>query len=43
MQLGKLESIWRYPVKGMRGEEIPHVYTGFTGLMVLSSAAWLTP
>ncbi len=33
MQLGKLESIWRYPVKGMRGEEIPHVYTGFTGLM----------
>ena len=33
MQLGKIESIWRYPVKGMRGEEIPHVYTGFTGLM----------
>ncbi len=33
MQLGTIESIWRYPVKGMRGEEIPHVYTGFTGLM----------
>ncbi len=33
MRLGKLESIWRYPVKGMRGEEIPHVYAGFAGLM----------
>ena len=33
MQLGTIESIWRYPVKGMRGEEIPHVYTGYTGLM----------
>ncbi|MFP6741803.1 MAG: MOSC domain-containing protein [Alphaproteobacteria bacterium] len=33
MQLGTIESIWRYPVKGMRGEEIPHVYTGFSGLM----------
>jgi hypothetical protein len=33
MKLGQIESIWRYPVKGMRGEEIPHVYTGFTGLM----------
>ena len=33
MQIGTIESIWRYPVKGMRGEEIPHVYTAFTGLM----------
>ncbi len=33
MQLGTIESIWRYPVKGMRGEEIPHVYTAYTGLM----------
>lgn len=33
MKLGTVESIWRYPVKGMRGEEIPRVYTGFTGLM----------
>ena len=33
MRLGTVESIWRYPVKGMRGEEIPHVYTGFSGLM----------
>ncbi len=33
MRLGTIESIWRYPVKGMRGEEIPHTYTAFTGLM----------
>ncbi len=33
MQIGTIESIWRYPVKGMRGQEIPHVYTAFTGLM----------
>ncbi len=33
MKLGTIESIWRYPVKGMRGEEIPHAYTGFSGLM----------
>lgn len=33
MKLGTIESIWRYPVKGMRGEEIPHVYTAFSGLM----------
>jgi hypothetical protein len=33
MRLGTVESIWRYPVKGMRGEEMPHTYTVFTGLM----------
>jgi len=33
MQIGTIESIWRYPVKGMRGEEVPHIYTAFTGLM----------
>jgi len=33
MQIGKIDSIWRYPVKGMCGEEIPHTYTAFTGLM----------
>ncbi|WP_282608062.1 MOSC N-terminal beta barrel domain-containing protein [Pelagibius sp. Alg239-R121] len=33
MKIGTIESIWRYPVKGMRGEEISHVYTGFAGLM----------
>ncbi|WP_299845774.1 MOSC N-terminal beta barrel domain-containing protein [uncultured Roseovarius sp.] len=33
MKLGTVESIWRYPVKGMRGEELPHAYAGFAGLM----------
>lgn len=33
MKIGTIDSIWRYPVKGMRGEEIPHVYTAFSGLM----------
>jgi uncharacterized protein YcbX len=33
MQIGTVESIWRYPVKGMRGEELPHVYTAYTGVM----------
>ncbi|MGR8946716.1 MAG: MOSC domain-containing protein [Gammaproteobacteria bacterium] len=33
MKLGNVESIWRYPVKGMRGEELPYVYTAFSGLM----------
>ena len=33
MKLGCIESIWRYPVKGMRGEELPFVYTAFSGLM----------
>ncbi len=33
MKLGTLESIWRYPVKGMRGEELSHVYAGYAGIM----------
>jgi uncharacterized protein YcbX len=33
MQIGKIDSVWRYPVKGMRGEEVPHIYTASTGLM----------
>ena len=31
--LGKLESIWRYPVKSMRGEEVDEIFVAFTGLM----------
>ena len=31
--LGKIEKIWRYPVKGMQGEEINEVFTGFGGVM----------
>ena len=33
MKLGTIESIWRYPVKGMRGEEISHIYAAYSGLM----------
>lgn len=33
MKLGNIESIWRYPCKGMRGENLSHVYAGFAGLM----------
>jgi uncharacterized protein YcbX len=33
MKIGSIESIWRYPVKEMRGEEIPYTYTAYTGLM----------
>jgi uncharacterized protein YcbX len=33
VQIGTIDSVWRYPVKGMRGEEVPHIYTAYTGLM----------
>ena len=33
MKIGSIESILRYAVKGMRGEEILHGYAGFAGLM----------
>lgn len=29
--IGKVESLWRYPVKGMRGEELPEAFMGFSG------------
>ena len=30
--VGKVESLWRYPVKSMRGEEIAQSYLGFPGV-----------
>jgi hypothetical protein len=30
--IGKVESLWRYPVKSMRGEEIDAAYLGFAGV-----------
>jgi len=30
--VGKVESLWRYPVKSMRGEEIKQSYLGFSGV-----------
>ncbi len=32
-KIGTLESVWRYPVKSMRGEEIDDVFVAYTGLM----------
>jgi uncharacterized protein YcbX len=30
--VGKVDSLWRYPVKSMRGEEISQSYLGFSGV-----------
>ena len=30
--LGKVASLWRYPVKSMRGEELPEAYVNYTGV-----------
>ena len=30
--IGKVESLWRYPVKSMRGEEVDTVFLGFAGI-----------
>jgi hypothetical protein len=30
--LGHVESVWRYPVKSMRGEELPAIFSGFSGV-----------
>ena len=30
--VGKVESLWRYPVKSMRGEELQEAFVGFPGV-----------
>jgi len=30
--VGTVESLWRYPVKSMRGEELPALFMGFSGM-----------
>jgi hypothetical protein len=30
--IGKVDSIWRYPVKSMRGEELNEAFAGFSGI-----------
>lgn len=30
--VGKVESLWRYPVKGLRGEELDEAFVGFSGI-----------
>jgi len=32
-QIGRLESVWRYPVKSMRGEQVDDVFVAYTGVM----------
>ncbi len=32
-KIGKLESVWRYPVKSMRGEQVDDVFIAYTGVM----------
>ena len=30
--VGRVESLWRYPVKSMRGEEMPEIFVGYAGV-----------
>ena len=30
--VGRVESLWRYPVKSMRGEQLPEAFAGFAGV-----------
>jgi uncharacterized protein len=30
--IGQVESVWRYPVKSMGGEELPAIFSGFAGV-----------
>src|SRR5689334_19961559 len=30
--VGKIDSLWRYPVKSMRGEQLPEAFVGFPGI-----------
>jgi MOSC domain-containing protein len=30
--VGQVESVWRYPVKSMRGESMPEIFAGFAGV-----------
>ena len=30
--VGQVESVWRYPVKSMRGEALPEIFVGFAGV-----------
>ena len=32
-KIGELESVWRYPVKSMRGEQVDDVFVAYTGVM----------
>jgi uncharacterized protein YcbX len=41
--VGKVESLWRYPVKSMRGAELEEAFFGFSGVYgdrLSGSYAW---
>jgi uncharacterized protein len=31
-RIGRVETLWRYPVKSMRGESLPEMFAGFSGI-----------
>ena len=35
--IGKVDSLWRYPVKSMRGQELDEAFAGFSGVMAIDS------
>src|SRR5512146_2911736 len=44
--VGTVESLWRYPVKSMRGEELQEAFIGFPGLYgdrVYAFRSWAAP
>ena len=30
--IGRVDSVWRYPVKSMRGEQLPEIFAAFAGV-----------
>jgi MOSC domain-containing protein len=40
MRIGTVESLWRYPVKSMRGEELSEAFVGFSGVYGDRLFAW---
>lgn len=42
-RIGTVESLWRYPVKSMRGEELAEVFAGFAGVYGDRVAAFHSP
>ena len=30
--VARVDSVWRYPVKSMRGQELPEIFAGFSGV-----------
>jgi len=36
--IGKVESLWRYPVKSMRGEELDEAFAGYSGVLAIASS-----